>query len=157
MVSVANGKKSKKDFYFHERRWKAKIALFVLQWALAEAAGTLSRESGTTKLLPWELHAVSQHQAPIAVDCVCEHLGFRWVYFMCLLARCVLRKLLLHFMPFQLKRVSKEHSTFQQQETCPLVRFLLPKIKTIQFNFRRKIINEHKNVFILFLRSFKIF
>lgn len=35
-----------------------------------------SRESGTTKLLLWELHSASQHPLTIALNCVCEHLCF---------------------------------------------------------------------------------
>ena len=30
------------------------------------------------KLLPWELHSASQHQAARALNCVCEHLCFIW-------------------------------------------------------------------------------
>ena len=33
-----------------------------------------SRETDIAKLLPQELHAASQHQAALALNCVCEHL-----------------------------------------------------------------------------------
>ncbi|EPY73163.1 mitochondrial folate transporter/carrier [Camelus ferus] len=42
------------------------------------------------QLLSWELHSASQHQAAIALNCVCEHLCFIWIYFVHPLARCVL-------------------------------------------------------------------
>lgn len=33
-------------------------------------------ESGTSKLLPQDLHSASQHQATTVLNCVCEHLCF---------------------------------------------------------------------------------
>ena len=63
---------------------------------------TPSGESVTAKLLPGEPHSASQHQASIALNCVCEHLCSVSIYFMHPLARCVLRQLLLCFMPFRL-------------------------------------------------------
>ena len=49
---------------------------------LIEEAPTLSRESGPTKLLPG---IPTQHQAAIALNCVCEHLCYISIYFVCLL------------------------------------------------------------------------
>ena len=69
---------------------KNNIQCFVLQQAILEAAGNPSSESGTTKLLPQELHSASQHQATIALNCACEHLYFILIYFVYPLASCVL-------------------------------------------------------------------
>ena len=49
-------------------------------------------------------YAVSQHQTTVALDCVWEHLSFIPADFVHPWARCVLRQLLLHFTPFQLKK-----------------------------------------------------
>lgn len=49
-----------------------------------------SSKSGPAKLLPLELHSASQHQAAIALNCACEHMCFILIYFLYLLARCVL-------------------------------------------------------------------
>ena len=49
---------------------------------LIEEAPTLSRESGPAKLLPG---IPTQHQAAIALNCVCEHLCYISIYFVCLL------------------------------------------------------------------------
>lgn len=46
--------------------------------------------SSATKFLLWELHSASQQQAARALSCVCEHLGFVWVYSVHPLVRCVL-------------------------------------------------------------------
>ncbi|XP_042099629.1 endoplasmic reticulum junction formation protein lunapark isoform X4 [Ovis aries] len=68
------------------------LLLQCLEWrAVVEAACILSSKSGTTKLLPWELHSASHHQAAIALNFVCEHLCFVSIYFVHPLARCVLR------------------------------------------------------------------
>ena len=55
------------------------------------AVHTLSRESGTTKLLTWELYSASQPQAAIPLNCVRQQLCFISVYFVHLLARYVFR------------------------------------------------------------------
>jgi len=60
----------------------------VLQYLIIEAAGILSSNSGAAKLLPPKLCSASQRQAAIALNRVCEHLGFHFVH---PLARCVLR------------------------------------------------------------------
>ena len=39
-------------------------------------SATLISESSAAKLLPWELPSTSQHQAAVALNCVCEHLCF---------------------------------------------------------------------------------
>ncbi|CAD7671529.1 unnamed protein product [Nyctereutes procyonoides] len=57
---------------------------------LCSAACTPNIESGITKLLLWELHSASQHQAAIALNCVSEHLCSLSIYFVHLLAKCVL-------------------------------------------------------------------
>lgn len=46
-----------------------------------EAARALSSYSSAAKLLPWELHSASQHQAATALNCVSEHLCFISIYF----------------------------------------------------------------------------
>ena len=56
------------------------------------------------QLLPWKLDGASQHHVATALKCVCEYLCFISIYFVYPLARCVLRKLLLRFVPFQLRK-----------------------------------------------------
>lgn len=64
----------------------------VWQGALWQAVHTpRSGESSPTKLLPWDLHSAHQHQAGIALRCVCEHLCFISIYSTHPLARWVLR------------------------------------------------------------------
>ena len=46
----------------------------------------------------------SQHQAIVALNCVCEHLCFILVYFVYLLTRRFLRSLILRFIPFWLMK-----------------------------------------------------
>ncbi|EPY77239.1 hypothetical protein CB1_001284010 [Camelus ferus] len=47
------------------------LLLQCLEWrAIIEAAHIPSSKSGTAKLLPWELHSASQHQATIALNYV---------------------------------------------------------------------------------------
>ena len=54
-----------------------KIALRVcFAAAVTEVARTPSSESGPAKLLPQEPPSASQHQAAMAVSCVCGHLCF---------------------------------------------------------------------------------
>ena len=56
----------------------------------------MSRERGATKLLPCKLHSVSQHQDLFELLCFCELLCLIWIYFVHLLATCVLWQLLLY-------------------------------------------------------------
>lgn len=70
-----NRKKPKEDFCFREERRKQKIAYSIcFQGAIIEAASILSVKSGTTEVLPWELHSKPQHHVSIPVNCACEHL-----------------------------------------------------------------------------------
>ena len=64
--------------------------------SVIEAAHSLSSASGAAKLLPWELHSASQHQAIITLNCIHEHLCLILIYFVHLLARCVLLAFLLY-------------------------------------------------------------
>ena len=54
-----------------------------------------SSKNGPATQLPWELYSASQHQAVIALKCVCEHLRFILIYTMHPLERYVLRLSLL--------------------------------------------------------------
>ena len=71
----ANQKESKEDFHLYLKRRKAKI-VFSDCSAASPVRGSVHAEqpgeSGTTRLLPCELHAASQHQACIVWNCVCE-------------------------------------------------------------------------------------
>ena len=62
-----------------------------MQRPIIETVCTPGKKSSPTKLLPWELHSVSQPQVARALDCVCEHLCPVLIYFAYLLARYVLR------------------------------------------------------------------
>ena len=61
-------------------KWKQPSA-FVFQGIVIEGVGTPSRESSTTKFLYWKLHSASQQQTARALNYVCEHLCFIWIYF----------------------------------------------------------------------------
>ena len=95
----------KRTFYFNKKgkKWKWH-SVFASQQAFIEAAHTQSCRNGTTQLLLWKIYSASQHQAAIALNCVCEHLCFISVYFVYLLVRCVLEELLLHFTSLQLMK-----------------------------------------------------
>lgn len=47
------------------------------------------RAAGPAKLLHQEPHSASQHPAAVALNCVCEHLGFLSIYVVHPLASCV--------------------------------------------------------------------
>lgn len=79
-----NSKESKKIFTL----WGGKKrSAFVLQQAIIEATYTHSSESGLAKLLPG---SYTQCQIAEALNNVCEHLYVILIYFVQLLARCVL-------------------------------------------------------------------
>ena len=67
---------------------------------MIEAQHPQSSGRGITKLLPWERHRASQHQATMALNCISEHLHFTSIYFVHLLTRCILRELLPCFTSF---------------------------------------------------------
>ena len=67
-----------------------KIALSIC-FTVNPYRGNLSRESSPAQLLLPKLHSAFQHQATRALNCICEHLCFISIYFVHLLARCVLR------------------------------------------------------------------
>ena len=84
LVPVFSTQKKSEDIFTFtkkKKRWKAKTKLTVFQPDVTEAARIQSSGSGTTKLLPWELHSASQHQDTIALNCVCELLCFNSAYF----------------------------------------------------------------------------
>jgi len=58
---------------------------------LTEAVCARSSKSGPSKLLALELHSVSQHEAAIPLNFICEHLYFISIYCVHPLARYVLR------------------------------------------------------------------
>ena len=60
----------------------------VMQRVIREAVHTLSSERGPANSLPGNY---TQHQAAIALHCVCEHLCFNLIYSIHPLAGCVLR------------------------------------------------------------------
>lgn len=98
--------------YFYKKKCK-QCSVCVLHWTLMEAVHTMSRESGTIKFLYWEQHWASQRQAARVLNCVYEHLCFISVYSVHLLARCALRNwMLLHFIPFQHRKVLHECPAF---------------------------------------------
>lgn len=73
-------------------RKQKQYSAFVLQESLwRQCDPRQNSESGTTKLPPQELHSAAQHPAAIALNCACEHLCSTLIYFVCPLARCVLR------------------------------------------------------------------
>ena len=101
----ANQKKSMEDFQFYEKRRQAKTVFSVgFAATVTEAARTpAARGAPPSSFLGTALSlSTSQHPAAIALNCVCEHLYFSSIYFVQLLARCVLSSLLLRFTPFQL-------------------------------------------------------
>lgn len=64
------------------RKAKAKNSYSIcFQGAITEAASILSLKSGTTKVLPWELHSRPQHHVAIVVNRACEHLCLISNYF----------------------------------------------------------------------------
>ena len=77
-------------FTFMRKAEKLKVSsiCFVASWR--EVGIIMSRQSGTAKILSQELHQASQHQATIALNCVCEQLCFIPTYFVHPLTRCVL-------------------------------------------------------------------
>lgn len=79
--------------------------MFALQRIIIEAAHTGSSKSGPTKILSQELNSASQHQVTRTLNCICEHLCFISIYFVLPLARCVLRQLFLHFIPYKLMKI----------------------------------------------------
>lgn len=84
-VSLLNKRKLKRIFFFYEKRGKQRSA-FVLQWASWEAACIPAARRATSSSFPKNY---TQHQATAAWNY--EHLHFILIYFMYLLARCVLR------------------------------------------------------------------
>ena len=87
-----NGKKSEEDFSCYENKEKSRNSIRCLFCGrLLEATRTPSSESSPAKLLPREPHSASLCQAITTLHCVWEHLCFTSVYFVYLLARCVLR------------------------------------------------------------------
>ena len=98
-----NWMKSEEDFCFYKKRRKAKIAFRVcFAAACVQAADT---EQWEWRHQTPSLGTASQHQAARVLNCVCEHQCFISIYFVHPLARCVLRPLLLQFMPFLLVEV----------------------------------------------------
>ena len=83
----ANQKKSKEDFCFYEKGQKTKTVFRIY------FAGSLDPKlwEQPCELLPREIHSTSLHQAVIALNRVCELLGFISIYDAHLLARCGLR------------------------------------------------------------------
>lgn len=80
----------KRIFTFTKKGEKQKQhSASVLQRAIIEAARNPSRESGTAKLLPQELDPAFQHQAAIALKCVCEH----YIFYLDLFCASVSRKM----------------------------------------------------------------
>ena len=72
----------KRIFTFTKERQKAKI-VFSVYFALSYYRGSrfLSRKSGTTKFLLWEVQSASQHQNTKTMSYVYEHLCFTSIYF----------------------------------------------------------------------------
>ena len=92
-----------------EKVGKVKIPFHSIDFAameLLQRQSTPSQEQGEWhhQALPQGLHSASQHHTTLILNCVCEHLCSISVYFVHLFARCVLRYLLLCFMPFQLMK-----------------------------------------------------
>ena len=82
-------------------------------------------EQGVTRPPTWpgsfpkEFIHISASTSAIALSCVWEHLHFISIYFLRLLATCVLRWPLLHFMPFRLTKAFIGTFCFQiVGETC---------------------------------------
>lgn len=99
--------------HFPKRRKAKQCSATVLQGA------ERGRESGPTKLLPWELRAASLHQAAAAFNCDCAHLCCISIYSVHPLVRCALRKLLLPFTPFHLRECFRGNLYFWiMRETC---------------------------------------
>ena len=91
-VPVLANQKNSEDFCFYKKRLKEKITFSVHFAAIHLEAGC------TTPLHPQQgrassrkPHAESLHQSTTALNCVCEPLCFILIYFVHLLARCVLR------------------------------------------------------------------
>lgn len=74
----------KRIFALTKSEKQKQLSAFVLQWALQR------QRARPTDLLPWEPHSASQPQAPIALNCVWEHLCFISVNFGHPSVRCVL-------------------------------------------------------------------
>ena len=86
-------KEIQRSFLLSQKKMqKAKITFIVCSaGASGEASSTLNSERGTAQLPPQKRHWASQHQATIALNCVCEPLCLISIYLVHLLARCVLR------------------------------------------------------------------
>lgn len=88
-----NWQKSKEEFFFYKRRRKMQTAFGI---CFAVSLLEMQHSPWTARVAPFklltrELHLASQHQTATALNCVCEHLCFILIYFVHLLARCVLR------------------------------------------------------------------
>lgn len=64
------------------------------------------------KLLPWDLHSVSQHQVPTALNGVCKHLCFVSIYFVHPLARGFKGNCFFTLHCFNQQQISQEHTIF---------------------------------------------
>ena len=83
------GVKREKLLWWKKRQSKSSSTFVLPSGAVTGASHAPGGENGAAKLLPLELPLASQHQAARAWHRVCEHPGF--IYFVHLLARCVLR------------------------------------------------------------------
>lgn len=80
-------------FLWGKQRQKAFNIRFAVSYCRSSTHS--SSKNGPATQLPWELYSASQHQAVIALKCVCEHLRFILIYTMHPLERYVLRLSLL--------------------------------------------------------------
>lgn len=90
VLVFANQKDSKDDFKFYKKWWKVKIVFSLFcNKPLVRQVCTMTSKSGTAELFPWELYYLS-YQATHRFK-LSEHLCFVSIYFVHLLAKCVLR------------------------------------------------------------------
>ena len=129
--ALANWKKLEEDFQFYEHRWKRKWPFSV---SFVEREKQVWRQhtpeqrskNGTTPLLPWDLHSASQHHTPRALNvpvsiCALSQfiLSIYWpCYFVLYLNLfCVsYGNCFFNLYHFSLQMVSKEHSSFREQQ-----------------------------------------
>jgi len=83
----ANWKKYEEDFSFYEKRWNVIIVINIC-FAASCYRGS---QSGPSNLLPWEPQWASQPPATRVQSSAQRHTYFISIYFVHLLARCVLR------------------------------------------------------------------
>ena len=95
-------KRNLKRIFIFTKNKKIKRQKLKLAFSICFAESSYTGSAHPAQSAPYQLFPGnhSQHQAIVALNCVCEHLFFILVYFVYLLTRRFLRSLVLHFIPF---------------------------------------------------------